>query len=161
MPSIYGIGGQKTKGDTMTVREYLEQYKKADRRAMRIRKEYEKEMIMIDSISSPLGTDGMPHGSGISKSTENRALKLADKRLKYVEAELDAIEVRQQIFDTVMKLDGIECDVLIEYYVNYYDEHKHKMRTWEDVAEIVHVDPRTVYRIKLRAFKKLSLYVSI
>ena len=145
----------------MTVRDYLEQYKKADRRAKRYRKEFEKEMIMIDSISSPLGTDGTPHGSGISKSTEARALRLADKRLKYVEAELDALEIRQQIFDTVMKLDGIEGDVLIEYYINYFDEQKQKSRTWEDVAEIVHVDPRTVYRIKLRAFKKLSLYVSI
>lgn len=145
----------------MTVRDYLEQYKKADRRAKRYRKEFEKEMIMIDSISSPLGTDGTPHGSGISKSTEARALKLADKRLKYIEAELDALEVRQQIFDTVMKLDGIECDVLIEYYINYFDEKKCKYRTWEDVAELVHVDTRTVYRIKLRAFRKLSLYVSI
>lgn len=145
----------------MTVRDYLEQYKKADRRAKRYRKEFEKEMIMIDSISSPLGTDGTPHGSGISKSTEARALRLADKRLKYVEAELDALEIRQQIFDAVMKLDGIECDVLIEYYINYFDERKQKSRTWEDVAELVHVDTRTVYRIKLRAFKKLSLYVSI
>lgn len=145
----------------MTVRDYLEQYKKADRRAKRYRKEFEKEMIMIDSISSPLGTDGTPHGSGISKSTEARALRLADKRLKYIEAELDALEIRQQIFDTVMKLDGIEGDVLIEYYINYFDEQKCKARTWEDVAEIVHVDPRTVYRIKLRAFRKLSLYVSI
>lgn len=144
----------------MTVRDYLEQYKKADRRAKRYRKEFEKEMIMIDSISSPLGTDGMPHGSGISKSTELRALRLADKRLKYIEAELDALEIRQQIFDTVMKLDGIEGDVLIEYYINYFDEQKQKSRTWEDVAELVHVDTRTVYRIKLRAFKKLSLYVS-
>lgn len=144
----------------MTVRDYLEQYKKADRRAKRYRKEFEKEMIMIDSISSPLGTDGTPHGSGISKSTEARALRLADKRLKYIEAELDALEIRQQIFDTVMKLDGIEGDVLIEYYINYFDEQKQKSRTWEDVAELVHVDTRTVYRIKLRAFKKLSLYVS-
>lgn len=103
----------------MTVREYLEQYKKADQKAKRYRKEFEKEMIMIDSISSPLGTDGMPHGSGISKTTEARALRLADKRLKYIEAELDALEIRQQIFDTVMKLDGIEGDVLIEYYINY------------------------------------------
>lgn len=145
----------------MTVRDYLEQYKKADRRAKRYRKEFEKEMIMIDSISSPLGTDGTPRGSGISKSTEARALRLADKRLKYIEAELDALEIRQQIFDTVMKLDGIEGDVLIEYYINYFDEQKQKSRTWEDVAELVHVDTRTVYRIKSRAFKKLSLNVSI
>ncbi len=145
----------------MTVREYLEQYKKADKKARRFRKEFEKEEVMIDAISSPLNTDGTPHGTEISKTTEMRALRIADKRLKYLDAELDAIEIRQQIFDTVMKLDGIECDVLNDYYIDYFDEDKQKARTWEDVAEIVHVDPRTVYRIKRRAFKKLSLFVSI
>lgn len=145
----------------MTIKEYLEQYKRADRKAKRLRREYEKEKNLIDSIKSPLGTDGTPRGTGISKTVEIRAIKLADKLLEYEEANLDAIELRQKIFDSIMKLDGIECDVLLEYYVNYFDEKKNKARTWDEVAEIVHVEPRTVYRIKLRAYKMLSLYVSI
>jgi DNA-directed RNA polymerase specialized sigma subunit len=145
----------------MVIKEYLEQYRVADRKAKRLRREYEKEKALIDSIKSPLATDGTPHGSGISKTVEMRAIKLADKLLEYEDAELDAIEIRQAVFDTIMKIDGIESDILYAYYVDYYDERRNKARTWDDVAEIVHVEPRTVYRIKLRAFKKLSLYVSI
>lgn len=145
----------------MTIKNYLEQYKIADRKAKRLRREYEKEKSLIDSIKSPLGGDGSPHGTEISKTVELRAIKLADKLLEYEDAKLDAIEIRQRIFDSVMMIDGIESDILYEYYINYYDEKKHKSRTWEDVAEIVHVDTRTVYRIKKRAYKKLSLYVSI
>lgn len=145
----------------MLIKEYLEQYRVADRKAKRLRREYEKEKALIDSIKSPLATDGTPHGSGISKTVEMRAIKLADKLLEYEDAELDAIEIRQAVFDTIMKIDGIESDILYAYYVDYYDERRNKARTWDDVAEIVHVEPRTVYRIKLRAFKKLSLYVSI
>lgn len=145
----------------MVIKEYLEQYRVADRKAKRLRREYEKEKALIDSIKSPLATDGTPHGSGISKTVEMRAIKLADKLLEYEDAELDAIEIRQAVFDTIMKIDGIESDILYSYYVDYYDEKRNKARTWDDVAEIVHVEPRTVYRIKLRAFKKLSLYVSI
>lgn len=142
------------------VREFLEQYRIADRKAKRLRREYEKEKNLIDSIKSPLGSDGEPHGSGISKTVEARAIRLADKLLEYEDAELEAIEIRQAVFDTVMKLDGIESDVLYSYYVDYFDEKKGKARTWDDVAELVHVEPRTVYRIKLRAFRMLSLNVS-
>ena len=145
----------------MNVKEFLEQYKRADRRAKRLRREYEKEKCLIDTITSPLGSDGTPHGSGISKTVESRAIRLADKLLEYEDAELDAIEIRQSVFDTIMKVDGIESDILYEYYIDYYDERRQKARTWEEVADIVHVDPRTVYRIKLRAYKKLSLFVSI
>ena len=145
----------------MTVREFLEQYREADRKAKRLRREYEKEKILIDDISSPLGSDGTPHGTGISKTVEMRAIRLADKLLEYEDAEIDAIEKRQVVFDAIMEIDGIESDILYDYYIDYFDSRKNKSRTWEDVAELVHVDPRTVYRIKIRAYRKLSLYVSL
>lgn len=145
----------------MTITGYLEQYKDADRKAKRLRREYEKEKNLIDAIRSPLGSNGEPHGTAISKTVENQAVRLADKLFEYETAEIEAIGVRQNIFDTIMKVDGIESEVLYNYYIDYFDEKQNKARTWNDVADIVHVDPRTVYRIKIRALRKLSLYVSI
>ena len=136
----------------MTVNEYLLQYRILVLETNRLKAEYEREKSEIDEIKSPLGGDGMPHGYGISNTVEDRALRLYDKAMSYEEARLDALEKRQEIFDTVMKLKGIEADVIYEYYLN--------LKTWDEVAEAVHVDPRSVYRIRLRAFKKLSLYVS-
>lgn len=145
----------------MSIDRYLKQYRNADKKVKQLEREITKEQFLIDSIRSPLGSDGMPHGTGISKSVEIRAIRLADKRSAYEDAQSRAIEIRQMIFDTVLKIDGIEGEVLYEYYVDYFDEKKQKAKTWEDVAEKIHVDSRTVYRIKNRAFKKLSLIVSI
>jgi hypothetical protein len=78
----------------------------------------------------------MPHGSGISRTTEDKAIRLSEKRLKWKEAELDALHVRQQIFETIQKVSGIEGDVLIEKYVN--------LKTWEQIAEEYHYTVRGI-----------------
>lgn len=145
----------------MFVERYLKQYRNADKKVKQLEREINKEQYLIDSIRSPLGSSGEPHGTGISKTVEIRAIRLADKRSEYEDAKSRAIEIRQRVFDAVLKVDGIEGEVLYEYYVDYYDEKKQKPKTWEDVADIVHVDSRSVYRIKNRALKKVSLNVSI
>lgn len=145
----------------MFVERYLKQYRDADKKVKQLEREINKEQYLIDSIRSPLGSSGEPHGTGISKTVEIRAIRLADKRSEYEDAKSRAIEIRQMVFDAVLKVDGIEGEVLYEYYVDYYDEKKQKPKTWEDVADIVHVDSRSVYRIKNRALKKVSLNVSI
>lgn len=142
---------------TMNVEGYLKQYREADRKARRLRQEYDKEKAEIDEIKSPLGSDGMPHGTGISKSVENRAIRLADKLLEYEDARIEAIEIRQMLFDAIMQIGGIESDVLYDYYVDYFDKRRNKSRTWEDVAEMEHVSLSTVHRVKERAYKKLTL----
>lgn len=135
----------------MDVKGYLEMYKEADRKVRRLKREYEKEKAQIDQIKSPLGSDGMPHGSGISKSVENRAIKLADKLLEYEEARISALEIRQDIFDTINQIGGIEADILYEKYIN--------LKTWEQVAEQFNREPRTIYYIRKRAFKKLNDFI--
>ena len=120
----------------MTAKEYLKQYEEYDRRARRYKAEYEREAELIDAIRSPSASDGMPHGSGISRTTEDKAIRLSEKRLKWKEAELDALHVRQQIFETIQKVSGIEGDVLIEKYVN--------LKTWEQIAEEYHYTVRGI-----------------
>ena len=141
----------------MTVKCFLEQYRKADRKARKLFREYMKEQSLIDALKSPLGQSGEVHGSGISKSVEQRAIRLADKSNEYREASLEALEIRQEIVDAIKGINGREYDALYEYYVDYYDEKNKRAKTWEDVANIVGVDPRSIFRIRLRAFGKMSL----
>ena len=75
----------------MTAKEYLKQYEYAQRRADIFREEYEAEILKVDAVRSLSDNDGMPHGSGISKPTEERAIRLADKAKKWRDAELDAL----------------------------------------------------------------------
>ena len=126
----------------MTAKEYLKQYEYAARRVARYQEEYNRESLLIDAVRSLSDNDGMPHGSGISKPTEVKAVRLADKKLRLIDAQLEAIRLRQEIFDTVMGLDGLEADVLVERYLNL-DESGH-LQTWEVVCDRVHYSWPTV-----------------
>jgi len=120
----------------MTAKEYLKQYEYADRRVRRLEAELEDEIQMIDAIRSASDNDGMPHGSGISKPTEDKAIRLAQARQRLVDARLDAVEARQKVFDLIDGIDGIEGDLLFERYV--------KLRKWEEICIAVNYTWPTV-----------------
>lgn len=120
----------------MTAKEFLRQYEHANRLALRCKIEYKTEMEKIDAIGSALAGDGMPHGSGISRKTEDKAIRLAEKATKWKAAELDAIAKRQQVFEVIYDIPGIEGDVLIDKYID--------LKTWEQIAEERHYTVRGI-----------------
>ena len=127
----------------MTAKEFLRQYEYADKRARRLGAEYQREIQMIDAIRSASDNDGMPHGTGTSRPTEDKALKLADKALRWREAELEAIRIRQQVFELIYDIDGIEGEVLTERYIN--------LRKWEEICVLVHYSWQGVHKVHKRA----------
>lgn len=114
----------------MTAKEFLKQYEYAEKRAQRLREMYQTQHEKIDAISSTLGGDGMPHGSGISRKTEDKAIKLAEAALKWKEAELDALRVKGEVFELICGIPDIEGEVLYERYIN--------LHSWEEVCVIIH-----------------------
>ena len=131
----------------MTAKEYLNRYKEAERDVQRLKKEYKEELEKIDSIQSGLG-DGSPHGTGISKKVEMQALRLVDKALDCQQAIIDAIQIRQEIFDTVQKLTGAKKDVIYERYI--------QLKTWSSIAEDLHYAPRQIYYIHRAALEDIE-----
>ena len=127
----------------MTAKEYLKQYEYAVDRVRRYEEEYENESLLIDAIRSASDNDGMPHGSGISKPTEDKAIRLADRVLRLTEARLEAIQIRQEVFDLIDSIDGIEGDVLYQRYVNL---HK-----WEEICVLLHYSWQGIHLIHRRA----------
>lgn len=115
----------------MTAKEFLREYEYKDRIAKRLRAEYEKEVELIDAIRVPSDIDGMPHGTGVSRSAEEKAIRLADKASAWRKAELDAIEARQKVFDEICSVKDVEGDILYERYIN--------QRQWEEICVIVHL----------------------
>lgn len=113
----------------MTAREYLEQYRDADRLARRLEREYMKEREMIDAVRSTADIDGLPHGNGIRKPVEDRAVRLADKAAEWKIAQLEALHVRQEIYGTILKVKGDAADVLVARYVD--------LLTWKEVERAV------------------------
>ena len=113
----------------MTAKEFLKRYEYADLRAKRYEEEYRLEHELIGSIS--INYDGMPHGNGISRKTENDALRLAEKAERYVTAKLNAIRIRQEVFDLISDIDDVEGEILYQRYV--------KLLKWERVCIVVNL----------------------
>jgi len=123
----------------MTVKEFLKQYGEAERQAERLKKEYQEEVERIGSIKSPADNDGMPHGTNISKTVELQAIRLAEKAEEYKEAQIYAMKKRQEVFDVIWNVPGIEGQILYERYIN--------LKNWDDVAESVHYSLQHVHRL--------------
>jgi len=113
----------------LQAQEYLNQYAEAVRCIKRRTDEYERESLLIDAIRSTSDNDGMPHGTNIGRPTEAKAIRLADKSLRIVEARLEAVRVRQEIYDTIDRVGGVDADVLYQRYI--------KLHGWEDIYPIV------------------------
>ena len=129
----------------MTAKDFLKQYEYAVKRIRRLEEEYEAETLLIDAVRSVSDNDGMPHGSGISKPTEEKAVRLADKKLRLTKARLEAIEIRQRLFDFVDQIDGDEGEVLYRRYV--------KLELWREVAAEMDYTERAVFQIHARALR--------
>ena len=128
----------------MRAKDYLKQYEDLNRIAQRCKTEYDLEIEKIDAIGSTLAGDpGMPHGTGISRKTEDKAIRLADKALKWKEAELNAIAKRQEIFDLIAEVKGIEGDILYQRYI--------MLHKWEDICVLVHMSWHGTHQAHRRA----------
>ena len=114
----------------MTANQYLRQYEEAVNRVKRCQEQYIVESLQIDAIKSTSDNDGMPHGTGKSDPTADKAVRLAERAQRLIEAEQQALELQQDIFDTIMLVGGLEADVLIERFV--------KLKKWHEVCEAVH-----------------------
>lgn len=130
------------------IREYLQMYREAARIAEKLHNEYKKEMDLIDAVRSPMGGDGQPKGGGISKEVEARALRLADKALAWQYAELDALVVRQEIFNMVISVPGDAGDVLHKRYID--------LKTFPQIAEEMFVSERHAKRLEADGIEILS-----
>lgn len=127
----------------MTAKEYLKQYENAVKYVERIQSEYDKQMEQINNIRSSLGKDGLPHGSEVRRDVEEKAIRLAEKAQELKEAEIWAIETRQQIFRTIMAVPDVKGSVLQERYVN--------LKKWEDIADTVGYSLRQTHNLHREA----------
>ena len=123
----------------MTAKQYLQQYKEAVRLVDSIQDEYDEQMEQINSIRSSLGGDGLPRSGEVRKKVESQAVRLAEKAEELLQAEADALAIRQEVYRTVRKVPGDPGDVLRERYVN--------LRKWEDVADALGYSVRQCHNI--------------
>jgi len=138
----------------LKAKEFLKQYEELNRIAEQHREEYEIETEKIDAIGSTLaGEPGMPHGTGISRKTEDKAIRLADKAMKWKMAELDALEKRQEIYELISQIKGVEGDVLYQRYI--------RLRKWEEICVLVHYSWQGVHNVHCRALQMVQELIDV
>ena len=127
----------------MDIKDYLRQYEYALYDAERARKNYELETDRIDAIGSTLSGDGQPHGSGISRKTEDRAGRLADKAKKWLDAEEEAQIKLEEITDFINSIPGVEGVALYQRYV--------MMLGWREIAKNLSYTESGIFKVRERA----------
>ena len=132
----------------MTAKEYLKQYADAESRRKRLESEYLKEQELIDAVRSTANYDDMPKSKSNNKAAEEIILRLADKHLALVQAKLDAIEVRQEVFNTINKVDGAEGEVLYHRWI--------MLRRWEEICVIMGYSWRGIHSLHNRALNEID-----
>ncbi len=90
----------------------------------------------------------MPHGSGISKPTENKAIKLAEKAMDIHRAKQAAKEVMREIFTVAYYVGGVEGDVIIERYI--------KLKDWTDIYKAVNYSESQTHRYHRAGLDKVA-----
>lgn len=123
--------------------EYLEQYEYALYAANRARANYELETERIDAIGSTLASDGQPHGTGISRKTENKAVRLADRAKEWLDAEEQAQIKLEEITDFLNRIPGIEGVVLYQRYV--------QLLGWKEIADNLAYSESGIFKVRERA----------
>lgn len=130
------------------VKEFLRQYEYADKRAKILEEEYLAENYAIDAIRSLMDNDGMPHSRNISKPTEEKAIRLADKKLRLVEAKLEALHQKQNVFNITEMVNGIRGEVLFYRYI--------KLMKWEEVCVAVHKSWNVTHTYHREALREVA-----
>ena len=132
----------------MTPKEYLRQYEDAERRIRRLEAEYNKEQELIDAVRSTANYDELPKTKSNKRAAEDKILRLADKSLELIQAKLDAVEIRQQVFDTINKVDGPEGEVLYHRWI--------MLRKWEEICVIMGYSWRGIHSLHNRSLAEID-----
>ncbi len=129
----------------MTAKQFLKQYEYAMDRVAKCEREYQEAVENIDAIGSTLAGDGMPHGNGISRKTEDKAIKLTEIRDKWARAKAEALAERQKVVDLIIDIPGIEGNVLYERYI--------ELKTWEQIANALFYSYTGIFYVHKRALE--------
>lgn len=131
----------------MTAREFLKRYRAAVIKADWLREEYKEQERIIDAIKSPLGGDGI-HGGGITKTVEAQAIRLAIKAERYKEAQLEAVQIRQEIVAAINKVPGYPGAILYARYI--------RLESWDDIADDVNYSKAQAFRLHQEGLEEIE-----
>lgn len=132
----------------MDARTYLMQYEDADMKVRRLEAEYQKEREMIDAVRSSAKFDEVSVKKQNQKAQEEKIIRLAYKAEKLKEAKIEAIEKRQEIMETINKVEGRSGEVLYNKYI--------RLMSWPEVAALMHYSWGGIHKLKRKGWAQVE-----
>lgn len=135
------------KEGSMIAREFLEGYKRIITRIRQLERQIQdiEETLGVKAVSY----DSQPHGSGISKVTENTAVKLAairdQKELLIAELWKQRLRIENEIYKMS---DATYAEILRRRYI--------EGERWDDIAKAINAAKRWTLTLHGRALKELD-----
>ena len=114
----------------MTIKEYLNGYKRIVIRIRVLERDIQK--LVAEIGGGALKMDGLPHGSSLTDTTGEIAVRLADMKAKRMDMLLEAYEKRDEIEDVILSVpDPIYMQLLHDRYV--------RLMNWNDITDDLHL----------------------
>ena len=132
----------------MTAKEYLNQAKTLDQRINVKLDRVSRLRAMTQKITASLG------GEQVSRTRNVTSLEDAIIRLMEEEESLNAaidrlVDLKREVSGVLKQIDDTDCQLLLELRYLCY-------RSWEEIAEVMHMHIRTVYKVHGRALLKVE-----
>ena len=136
----------------MTAKQYLLRAYNLKRRIEAKEMHLEELRTQAEHITADL--TGMPRGSGPSSPVERVAVQIADLSWDLEQDWLDLLQYQEETKRLIERLDNdADVQVMSLRYLSYL--------TWERIAEEVHYSGSQVYRIQLRAHRKIEQMINV
>lgn len=132
----------------MTAKEYLNQAKTLDQRINVKLDRVSRLRAMTQKITASLD------GEQVSRTRNVTSLEDAIIRLMEEEESLNAaidrlVDLKREVNGVLKQIDDTDCQLLLELRYLCY-------RSWEEIAEVMHMHIRTVYKVHGRALLKVE-----
>ena len=132
----------------MTAKEYLNQAKTLDQRINVKLDRVSRLRAMTQKITASLD------GEQVSRTRNVTSLEDAIIRLMEDEESLNAaidrlVDLKREVSGVLKQIDDTDCQLLLELRYLCY-------RSWEEIAEVMHMHIRTVYKVHGRALLKVE-----
>ena len=135
----------------MTAKQYLLRAYNLKRRIDAKEMHLEELRTQAEHITADL--NGMPRGSGPSSPVERVAVQIADLSWELELDWLDLLQYQEETKHLIERLDNdADVQVMSLRYLSYL--------TWERIAEEVHYSGSQVYRIQVRAHRKIEQMIA-
>lgn len=136
----------------MTAKQYLLRAYNLKRRIEAKEMHLEELRTQAEHITADL--NDMPRGSESSSPVERVAVQIADLSWDLEQDWLDLLQYQEETRRLIERLDNdADVQVMSLRYLSYL--------TWEKIAEEVHYSGSQVYRIQVRAHRKIEQMINV